>query len=49
MGLVQVLGGEVRFEGRSLVALQSYRIAQCGLGLVPEGRQVFPTLSIGFE
>jgi branched-chain amino acid transport system ATP-binding protein len=46
MGLVQVSGGEVRFEGRSLVALPSYRIAQCGLGLVPEGRQVFPTLTV---
>ncbi|MGZ8309677.1 MAG: ABC transporter ATP-binding protein, partial [Rhodoplanes sp.] len=46
MGLVQVSGGELRFEGRSLVALPSYRIAQCGLGLVPEGRQVFPTLTV---
>jgi branched-chain amino acid transport system ATP-binding protein len=46
MGLVQVSGGEMRFEGRSLVALPSYRIAQCGLGLVPEGRQVFPTLTV---
>lgn len=46
MGLVDVSGGEVRFEGRSLAALPSFRIAQCGLGLVPEGRQIFPTLTV---
>lgn len=46
MGLVQVSGGDVRFEGRALTALPSFRIAQCGLGLVPEGRQVFPTLTV---
>jgi branched-chain amino acid transport system ATP-binding protein len=46
MGLVQVSGGDVRFEGCSLTALPSFRIAQRGLGLVPEGRQVFPTLTV---
>ena len=46
MGLVQISGGDVRFKDRSLVALPSYRIAQRGLGLVPEGRQVFPTLTV---
>jgi branched-chain amino acid transport system ATP-binding protein len=45
MGLIQATSGEVRFEGRSLARLPSYRIAQCGLGLVPEGRQIFPTLT----
>jgi branched-chain amino acid transport system ATP-binding protein len=45
MGLVEVSGGDVRFEGRSLAALPSFRIAQSGLGLVPEGRQIFPTLT----
>ncbi|MEZ5890162.1 MAG: ABC transporter ATP-binding protein [Xanthobacteraceae bacterium] len=46
MGLVEVSGGDVRFEGRSLAALPSFRIAQSGLGLVPEGRQIFPTLTV---
>jgi branched-chain amino acid transport system ATP-binding protein len=46
MGLVRVSGGDVRFEGCSLAALPSFRIAQRGLGLVPEGRQVFPTLTV---
>jgi len=46
MGLLPTLGGSVVFEGRSLVGLPPYRIAQAGLGLVPEGRQVFPTLTV---
>jgi len=46
MGLVQPKGGEVSFEGRKLRGLPPYRIAQNGIGLVPEGRQVFPTLTV---
>jgi branched-chain amino acid transport system ATP-binding protein len=46
MGLLPALGGAATFEGKNLVGLPSYRIAQAGLGLVPEGRQVFPTLSV---
>jgi branched-chain amino acid transport system ATP-binding protein len=46
MGLVPPRGGEVAFEGRALAGLPPYRIAQCGIGLVPEGRQVFPTLTV---
>jgi branched-chain amino acid transport system ATP-binding protein len=39
-------GGAVRFLGRDLQGLPPHAIAQLGLGLVPEGRQVFPTLSV---
>jgi len=46
MGLVPPQGGTATFDGQSLVGLPPYRIAQAGLGLVPEGRQVFPTLSV---
>src|SRR5215470_6497246 len=46
MGLVAALGGSAVFEGRSLLGLPPYAIAQAGLGLVPEGRQVFPTLTV---
>jgi branched-chain amino acid transport system ATP-binding protein len=46
MGLVRPRGGEVSFDGRRVDGLPSYRIAQCGIGLVPEGRQVFPTLTV---
>jgi branched-chain amino acid transport system ATP-binding protein len=46
MGLLPALGGAASFDGQNLVGLPPYRIAQTGLGLVPEGRQVFPTLSV---
>ncbi len=46
MGMMPASGGRVTFDGASLTGLPSYRIAQAGLGLVPEGRQVFPTLSV---
>src|ERR1700758_522565 len=46
MGLLPACGGSAAFEGVSLIGLPPYRIAQEGLGLVPEGRQIFPTLSV---
>jgi len=46
MGLLQPEGGVATFDGLSLVGLPPFRIAQAGLGLVPEGRQVFPTLTV---
>jgi branched-chain amino acid transport system ATP-binding protein len=46
MGLLPPEGGTATFDGLSLVGLPPYRIAQAGLGLVPEGRQVFPTLTV---
>src|ERR1700736_3884338 len=46
MGLLQARGGTAHFDGRPLIGLPPYRIAQLGLGLVPEGRQIFPTLTV---
>jgi len=46
MGLVRPTGGTIRVEGEPVQGLPPYRIAQHGLGLVPEGRQVFPTLTV---
>jgi branched-chain amino acid transport system ATP-binding protein len=46
MGMLRPKGGRVTFEGAPLTGLPSYRIAQAGIGLVPEGRQIFPTLSV---
>ena len=46
MGLLRACAGSAAFEGRSLIGLPPYRIAQAGLGLVPEGRQVFPNLTV---
>jgi len=38
--------GSVRFKGEELVGKQSYRIAQLGIGYVPQGRRLFPSLSV---
>jgi len=46
MGIVRPRAGTVSFNDRALSALPSYRIAQAGLGLVPEGRQIFPNLTV---
>jgi len=46
MGMVRVRGGTITYEGKPLQGLPSYRVAQAGLGLVPEGRQVFPNLTV---
>jgi branched-chain amino acid transport system ATP-binding protein len=51
MGLLPSQGGRVTagrivFDGTALAGLPSHRIARQGLGLVPEGRQIFPTLSV---
>jgi branched-chain amino acid transport system ATP-binding protein len=46
MGIARAKAGLVRFRNKDLTRMPSYRIAQCGLGLVPEGRQVFPNLTV---
>ncbi|WP_119460017.1 ABC transporter ATP-binding protein [Rhodospirillaceae bacterium SYSU D60014] len=46
MGLLRPSGGRIVFEGQPLTGLPSHRIARAGLGLVPEGRQIFPTLTV---
>ena len=45
-GLIAAREGSIRFEGKPLLGRPPYRIAQAGLGLVPEGRQIFPTLTV---
>ncbi|MGI8526575.1 MAG: ABC transporter ATP-binding protein [Pseudolabrys sp.] len=46
MGLTTARAGAIRFNGNDVGKLPSYRIAQLGIGLVPEGRQIFPSLSV---
>ena len=46
MGIVPPRAGTISFEGRAIQGLPPYRVAQTGLGLVPEGRQVFPNLTV---
>jgi branched-chain amino acid transport system ATP-binding protein len=47
MGLADVRAGSISFDDLDLRALPPHRIARLGLGLVPEGRQVFPNLTVG--
>ena len=45
MGLTPAIAGSIRFAGEEIREVASYRVAQLGIGLVPEGRQVFPNLT----
>jgi branched-chain amino acid transport system ATP-binding protein len=45
-GVVAKLAGEVRFAGKDITALQSFEINQCGIAIVPEGRRLFPNLTV---
>jgi branched-chain amino acid transport system ATP-binding protein len=46
MGMNPCNAGSISFGGRVTSGLPSYRIAQAGIGLVPEGRQIFPNLTV---
>src|SRR5207247_6274805 len=45
MGLTRAMAGSIRFDGREIRGLPAYRVAKLGIGLVPEGRQVFANLT----
>ncbi|WP_417842860.1 ABC transporter ATP-binding protein [Thalassospira sp.] len=46
MGLTPAKAGSIRFKGQEISRHKSFRIARAGIGLVPEGRQIFPNLSV---
>jgi branched-chain amino acid transport system ATP-binding protein len=46
VGLLRPRGGTVRFRGESIAGLDADRIGRAGIGLVPEGRQIFPNLTV---
>jgi len=46
MGLTRARAGSIRFRSRDIRRLPAYQVAQLGIGLVPEGRQVFPNLTV---
>ena len=46
MGLLPPWRGDIVFQGAALAGLPPHRVARAGIGLVPEGRQVFPTLTV---
>ena len=46
MGILPLRSGEIVFDGKRVDGWPSFRVARLGLGLVPEGRQVFPNLTV---
>ncbi len=46
MGLLPLWQGEVLWQGQAIQHLPAHRVAQLGIGLVPEGRHIFPNLSV---
>ena len=46
MGIARPKAGSIVFEGKTVHDMPSYKVAQAGIGLVPEGRQVFPNLTV---
>jgi branched-chain amino acid transport system ATP-binding protein len=46
LGLTSLMGGEIRFKGQITSGLPSFKIARAGIGWVPEGRQIFSTLTV---
>jgi branched-chain amino acid transport system ATP-binding protein len=46
LGLTPARRGSIRFRGERIERLAPYRVAQAGIALVPEGRQIFPNLSV---
>lgn len=46
MGLLPIWEGEINWRGQSIHNLPAYKVAQLGIGLVPEGRQIFTNLTV---
>ena len=46
MGLLSPKAGVISFEGRTITGMPPHQIAKSGVGLVPEGRQIFPNLTV---
>lgn len=46
MGLLPTRGGQVSYDARPITGLAPEKVARLGFGLVPEGRHVFPTLTV---
>jgi uncharacterized protein (UPF0261 family)/ABC-type branched-subunit amino acid transport system ATPase component len=46
VGLMPVRSGAIRFEGRDLIGLEPHTIARAGVGYVPQGRRLWPSLSV---
>lgn len=46
MGIIKPRAGSIKLDGAEVMGSKSFKMAQLGLGLVPEGRQIFPNLSV---
>ena len=46
IGAVRATGGQVQFEGRDVTGQPAHQRARLGIGYVPQGREIFPTLSV---
>ncbi len=46
IGLVPPRRGEIWFQGKNIVGMQPYEIAKMGIGFVPQGRRIFPSLTV---
>lgn len=46
LGILDIHKGDICFDGKTITGKPAYEIAQLGIGLVPEGRQIFPNLSV---
>ena len=46
MGITPISSGEVLFQNKRIDGMPSFKVSRSGIGLVPEGRQIFPNLSV---
>ncbi len=46
MGMVKPAEGSILFKGKEIVGRQPYKIARLGIGIVPEDRRIFPSLTV---
>jgi len=46
MGLLPAMAGGIRFDGRSILGRKPHAVARSGLGYVPQGRRIFPSLTV---
>lgn len=47
IGNVATTGGHIEFDGQDITGMPTYKRVHAGLGYVPQGRQIFPALSVG--
>jgi branched-chain amino acid transport system ATP-binding protein len=46
MGLLHPQSGKIQFKGKNIEKLPPYEIVKNGLAMIPEGREIFPTMTI---